>query len=171
MNAFQLKNFAVTRLHVDCHEPKTDGPTSVAHIASAFGLAVLVHRENPREFKIEFTGRFRQLAATEEVLGYEVEIRIAAFAEIGTVVPEEKLIDFVHANAANTLYGTCRGLIASATGVFPFGPLILPSISAKEILASVQVQPVQAQSTAQPKARPIARRAVTPTRAPAASRK
>lgn len=171
MNAFQLKHFAVTKLHVDWHEPKSQGPMNVAHIASAFGLEVLVDREDPREFKIEFGGRFRQLAANDELLGFEVEIRITGFADVGEVVPEDKLNDFVHANAANTLYGTSRGLIASATGIFPSGPLILPSISAKEILASIHAQGAKTATKDRPKGQSVARRKVLPAAAPATGRK
>lgn len=166
---FQLEHFALTKMHADWIAPTSEAETKVEQIESNFSCHVFRHQELPRQFKVELAGRFSQRTAAGARIGFQVEAQLAALATVSDAVPEEKLQSFVRANAVNVLYGTLRGLVASTTGVFPFGPLILPSLSANEILASIQAKPEKATGTAQPKARTVARRAIAP--APSTGRK
>jgi hypothetical protein len=120
---------------------------------------------------VVFEGRFFQRTAAGALLGFQVEAKVVALVTVSDAVPEGKLQSFVHGNAVNVLYGTLRGLVASATGVFPYGPLILPSISANEILASIQAQPAKTPAIEHLKARLRARKSISPKSVPRATQK
>jgi preprotein translocase subunit SecB len=168
---FRLEHFALTKMHADWVAPVGTEEVMVDHIASNFACHVFQHQTVARQFKIEFAARLSQRTSTGTRIGFQVEAQLAALVTVSDAVPAEKLGSFVHANAVNTLYGTLRGLVASATGVFPFGPLIVPSLSAKEILASIQTQQPPAPGAEPAKGRATTRRSVTPSPTHTTSRK
>jgi len=168
---FQLEHYTLEKMHADWIAPTSDTATNIEQIESSFSCHVLRHNKLPRQFKVVFEGRFFQRTAAGALLGFQVEAKVVALVTVSDAVPEGKLQSFVHGNAVNVLYGTLRGLVASATGVFPYGPLILPSISANEILASIQAQPAKTPAIEHLKARLRARKSISPKSVPRATQK
>ncbi|MGA3172203.1 MAG: hypothetical protein ABSE62_14455 [Chthoniobacteraceae bacterium] len=137
-NDFQLDHFVVTRMHTDWVLPENLAKGTIEQIEANFSCEILRHQDRTREFRVEFAGKFSQETAKGIRLGFDVEVRLVALVSVSEAVPEEKLGEYVHVNSVSALYGTIRGLVASATGVFPSGPLILPSTSPKEIFESMR---------------------------------
>jgi len=138
MTEFQLDHVAVLKMHADWEPLAGGGVPIFDRVQSAFSLNIGRHESKLRQFRINFAARFQQLTKENEPVGYKVEAQLVGIATVAASVTEEKLSEIVHLNSVNSLYGTLRGLIVAATGAFPIGPFITPSLSAKDILLTLQ---------------------------------
>lgn len=160
----QLKHFAVTRLHVDwAIVPKVKHPRG-EHIECKFGVSVFKHLQSSNEFKVELRASFSEVTKGSLPHGFQVEVVIVGLLSFSPELNEETLQRLVHLNGVNVLYGTLRGIVASASGVFPFGPMIIPSLSPQEILTRTEAGESESPAVLPPKT-------ASTRRAPAATAK
>ena len=136
----QLKDFVITRLHVDWHEPDKPTAESPEFTGSmGFDYEVLRRTDTARFFALRF-----QFKLTPEVkktkTGYEIEAEIVGFFDFPGTMTEDKMQALVRINGATILYGILRGEIAAFTGSFPGGKFMLPAVYMQDIVKDIETR-------------------------------
>ena len=154
----QLKDFFITRLHVDWHEP-TGGARHIPHFDSgvSFDYDVLRKKDALRSFALRLRVRLEPKPAKSKA-GYEIDSEIMGLFDFPESMEEQQMQALVRINGGTILYGILRGQIAAFTGSFPGGKLSLPAVYMQDIVAGVEKRK-QAQ---QKKKRPVSREKAKP---------
>lgn len=132
--SFELITCAVTHLRIDFVAPSDFDGSRGAVITMNFDSGIARHVTELRKFKIFLTAKFSEHTEDKIPLGFQVDTSITGFVRVSEDIPDEKVAAYAHMNGVNSLYGTLRGVIMSATGVFPTGPMILKSRTAHQII-------------------------------------
>jgi len=136
----QLEDFHMTRLHLDWVDPGPREEVNIEATNSRFDYDVFSNREHSRYFMMKFQAWFQQVDSNREKVGYQVECEIMGIFEISEEIPEERWPGFIRLNGLSILYGILRGQLANATGSFPNGKLLIPTIMPKDIIQMVEEQ-------------------------------
>jgi hypothetical protein len=72
--------------------------------------------------------------------GYKIESAITGYFRVPNDIDENKKMFLVCYNGGIILIGTLRGIIANATGSFPDGNFILPTIDMMKVIEKVEKQ-------------------------------
>jgi len=152
----QLKEFFVTRLHVDWHgsnnalpqKPKVAEPV-------AFDYDVLRKEETPHSFVLRLRMK-ADLDASKSTARYEIDSEIMGFFDFPETMDEKQIQALIRVNGGIILYGILRGEIAAFTGSFPGGKIVLPAVYMQDIVAGIEERKRAAQT--KEKQRPLKRK-------------
>jgi len=135
----QLEDFHMTRLHLDWVDPARE-EVNIEATNSRFDYDVFSNREHSRYFMMKFQAWFQQVDENRNKVGYQVECETLGIFEISEEIPEESWSGVIRLNGLSILYGILRGQLANATGSFPNGKLLIPTIMPKDIIQMVEEQ-------------------------------
>ncbi len=134
--ACDLLGFVVNRLHVDyvIHEgnPRQRGEV----ISIQFGIEFARNTKEDRQFRMVLKAIFSEKTKDKKPLGYQVDSVVTGIIKAPDDIPADQVQFHAEINGAAILYGTLRGIIFNATGVFPGGQMVLKSIPPNDILKS-----------------------------------
>lgn len=134
MQPLELLNFAISSLHVDFVEsPKAKAPRG-EQIGMNFEIHFGQHATTKRQYRVEIQSSISEVTPGIGPLGFQVKATIVGIVKVRDDVPDGDVLGLVQVGSVNVLYGTLRGVIACATGVFPTGPLILRSLTPADII-------------------------------------
>ena len=133
----QLKDFMITRLHVDWQAPENP----VEYVGKPeedlfIDYKVLRNAEEQHSLALEF--RVKRTPKGKFAAGYSIECEIVGFFDFPETMEEEKIQYLVRFNGGTILYGILRGQIALFTGSFPDGKYTLPAISMQDVVKQVE---------------------------------
>lgn len=130
----ELLTCALTRLHVDfaADEDHPDMPRGEV-ITMNFKFEMGKHQKDDRQFRLSLAANFSE-HTSEKKLGFQVETTIVGFFRVSDDVDMKTVVGHAQSHGINTLYGTLRGIVMTATASFPTGPMILKSRTAQQIL-------------------------------------
>jgi len=160
----QLKDFIITRLHVDWQTP-----THPAEDEGSFSGDLTIDYEvlrNPEaqlslalEFRVKLTPRDNDAA------GYSIESEIVGLFDFPETMSDDQVQYLIRVNGGTILYGILRGQIALFTGSFPGGKYTLPAIYMQDVVRQVEAK------RKKPKIKPAAKKKVSGRPAGAAKTK
>jgi len=162
-----LDDFTITRLHVDWHDNAV-----ISADAYELGIEYDVGRnpENRHQFLLKFRVNYgTERGRGKRRKGYEVEAEIHGLFTFPDDTPEDEMQTLIRINGGTILYGILRGEIASFTGSFPAGKLILPTVYMHEIVSQVEAERLQTQQNSAVEKASLAKR--TKPRTPKAKKK
>jgi preprotein translocase subunit SecB len=133
----QLEDFSLTKLHVDFHSTNED-QLEVNKARSHFDYDVGQHPENPNLFRMDLRVDYHEENDSGQAIGHAVKTEIIGFFSFNNADDKENLSLLVRLNGVSILYGLLRGMVANATGVFPAGKCILPTIMPRDVVESVE---------------------------------
>jgi hypothetical protein len=67
-----------------------------------------------------------------------LDFRMLGFFWFPPEVPDDRIPYLIRVNGCTILYGILRGVVASLTGMFPEGPLALPTIMMQEVVRDIE---------------------------------
>ena len=136
----ELLTCALTRLHVDfaAAEDHPDIPRGEV-ITMKFKVEMGKHQSDDRQFRLSLGANFSE-HTNETKLGFQVETIIIGFFRVSDDVDSETVVGHAQSHGINTLYGTLRGIVMTATASFPGGPMILKSRTAQQIIGVENMQ-------------------------------
>jgi preprotein translocase subunit SecB len=133
----ELLTCVVTRLHIDFSADESSEGRRGEFLTMNFNIEAGKHVTEERQYRITLTAKFSEHSKEKKPIGFQVESTIVGFFKISDDVDKERISVHAQMNGVNTLYGTLRGVIMSATGTFPVGPMILKSRMPHEIIGSI----------------------------------
>jgi len=134
----QLKDFFITRLHVDWHEPVGGGRhLPQVHGGVAFDYDVLRKKDALRSFALRLRVKLKPKPAKSKA-GYEIDSEIMGLFDFPESMEEQQMQALIRINGGTILYGILRGQIAAFTGSFPGGKLSLPPVYMQDIVEEVE---------------------------------
>lgn len=133
----QLKDFVITRLHVDWHEPGTPLPVSSLRQQISFDYDVLRKKDAPRSFVLRLRMRLGSNTSKSKA-GYEITSEIMGLFEFPDTMDDKQMNGLVRINGGTILYGVLRGELAAFTGSFPGGKFILPAVCMQDVVAGIE---------------------------------
>jgi len=134
----QLENFYVVSLNVDCVPPGAKFPVEVQLTNSSFDYDIGARKEDPARRVMQFKAFFQQLDGNQQKIGFTVRCELIGLFRFTEATPKGKEEAVLRINGVSQLYGAMRGIVSAATGSFPFGHFILPSIMPQEIVEQVE---------------------------------
>lgn len=150
----QLKDFLITRLHVDWKSPTQPAKNEESFRDNlTVDYDVLRNPETQHLFALEF--RVRVAPKNRDGAGYSIEAEIVGFFDFPETMEEEKIQYLVRVNGGTILYGILRGQIALITGSFAGGKYTLPTVFMTDVVKQVEA------TRARPKAKHWAKRQVS----------
>lgn len=144
----QLDDFALTGLAM-----KWNGDTendSDRDASAALNFRVFGHTTDPGRFRLEMTVAVRPPEGAGES-GWTIDAAIRGDFQIPDGSEEKPNPGFMAYNGATILYGLLRGQIAAATGSFPPGKFMLPTVSIADAMADKAKSRLKAKAAAKPR--------------------
>lgn len=133
----QLEDYFLTRLEI-----RFDGPAEPeiesASVNSTFHYDVMSHKEDAKRRMLAFHVEFRELDGKERNAGYHIVCSIVGMFRFTDATPEDKEDYVICVNGISILYGALRGILSTATGNFPRGRFLAPSVMPNEIVADIE---------------------------------
>jgi preprotein translocase subunit SecB len=133
----QLEDYVLTRLHLDFIPPQED-EVQINQARSAFDYSVGVHQKEKHRYRLEFRVKCHEADSKGNKVGYELETEIVGFFSFNESDPKEKMEMLVRLNGVSILYGILRGIVATASGSFPAGKFLLPTVMPQDVVESVE---------------------------------
>ncbi|MBT7618463.1 MAG: hypothetical protein HN590_14365 [Calditrichaeota bacterium] len=93
--------------------------------------------DNHNEFVITLNITYKPPRNKEIMIDF-ISIKVSAEISFPDTLEEEELRSYVPSLCLANLYGSARGIIAQATGLFPQGPYFLPVVNIIELLKKKQ---------------------------------
>lgn len=155
----QLHDFNL--VHLSLHWHGVDGQKQDLVFAQGFDYWVRGHSEDPRRFALNLR-MWMHGEVRGEKKGYEIESEIVGYFECPEQWDESQCVSQVRINGCLLLYGILRGHIADATGAFPGGKFVLPTVSIPEVLAEVDRQKTLCRQEAKSEVKASAKRLSQP---------
>lgn len=164
-NFLQLRDYFLKELHIRCLGAAPTQPPS--SLSFQFESQPLPEAPDAVEFSMKVALK-PEAARKEPSAGYDLEVVIAGIFAVPEGVPEDLARDMLEINGSMILYGLLRGLLASATGMFPTQHrFLLPTVNFAHIVEQRRAKEKEARS---PKRKPAAKRKPSAKRKPAAKR-
>jgi len=134
----QLEEFFVTRLHVDHRQQTEPEKQHPHHLGYGFDYSIGHHKEDECRYRMAFRFTAEEFSESEQPVGLKIDSEIMGFFAINPALEKKKREVLVRLNGASILYGILRGVVATATGLFPDKKLNLPTVLPKEIVDIVE---------------------------------
>ena len=146
----ELLNFALSSLHVDFVESQQAKSPRGEQLGMNFEIHLGQHATIKRQFRVELQASISEQTPRIGPVGFQVKASIVGIVKVQDDVSDDMALSIAQVGGVNVLYGTLRGVIATATGVFPTGPMILRSLTPKDIIG-VKPEKVGVATTTQAK--------------------
>ena len=131
----EMLSYNLTHILVDWAIPdKGDPPSCAVNI----GYDVAQNVEAPDNYRLTFRAKLQEKDADGRDTGYCVEAHIVGYFSFPASVSEEEREYLIRVNGGTILYGILRGHIASLTGLYPAGPLMLPTVMMHDIVMDIE---------------------------------
>lgn len=135
----QLEDFTLTKLHIDWHsidDSESQQPVAIETEISV-SYDVKRHKERPNTFLLKLLFSDCPLGKKTKQ-GIELHAEILGLFHFPEGMSEDEMQTLIRINGGTILYGILRGEIASLTGSFPSGKVVLPTIHMPEIVEAVE---------------------------------
>lgn len=133
----QLEEFYFQHFSVEYHPgeaPQVQDTVDLARLH--FDYDVLYNSDEPGKWAIAMS--FYLAPDEDDALPcYEVEAQLFGFFD-ASEISADAVEYLVRVNGMTMLYGVMRGHVAGATGVFPMGKLVLPSVNMAAVVETVE---------------------------------
>jgi hypothetical protein len=133
----QLEEFFITRLHIDHRQQTAPEKQPAHHLGYGFDYVIGKHKEDECRYRMSFQFTAEEFSENEQPVGLKLDAEIVGFFSINPDLEKKKREALAQLNGASLLYGILRGVVATATGVFPEKKLNLPTVSPQEIVKLV----------------------------------
>ena len=131
----EMLSYNLTHILADWAMPNEGDPSSCA---VNIGYDVAQNAEAPDHYRLTFRVKVQEKDADGRDTGYDVEAHIVGYFSFPASVSEEDREYLIRVNGGTILYGTLRGHIASLTGLYPAGPLMLPTVMMHDIVMDIE---------------------------------
>lgn len=128
-----LDEFFITRLYLSWREPAKQTEST---LGVSFDYDVARHNKDTRRYRL--TLRVQVKGKEAPPLGLTLEAEIVGFITLPKEVNSEHMDYLVRLNGCTILYGILRGEVAMASGSFPSGKFILPTVMMEDVVAGVE---------------------------------
>jgi len=137
----QLEEFYLQRMHVEFHpgDPIKESDVSGADRLS-LDYEVLYNSEAPDQWALVLSVQIAPPEFDDEP-GYELDAEMFGFFDTSGVDPDEREY-LIRLNGATILYGILRGQVATLSGTFPGGRLLLPTVDMNEVVNRIEARKV-----------------------------
>lgn len=136
--SFELKGIGLTKLHIDFAPAKDASRPRGELISMNFEVELQKSTTIERQFRVLLNAKFSEHTKEKVLAGFQVEAGTSCVVLVGDEVEAEKVQISAEMNAVGMMFGTLRGVLLSATGAFPNGPLTLRSVMPGKILGIAQ---------------------------------
>jgi len=145
----ELEQFFVGKLHLDFRSPPAKD-MQVTQVRCNFDYGVGTHKSDPHRYRLTF--RFDCHEATEDKteVGNAVKAEISGFFRFPKSTDKKRMDLLIRLNGVSILYGILRGIVANATGVFPNGKFLLPTLMPQDIVKQVETEKAAASKKGKP---------------------
>lgn len=133
----QLKDFIITRLHVDWQAPENP-VEDVEKPEDDLFIDYKVLRNPEEQHSLAFEFRVKITPKSKDTAGYRIESEIVGFFDFPETMEEKQIQYLIRVNGGTILYGILRGQIALFTGSFPNGKFTLPAILMQDVVKQVE---------------------------------
>jgi hypothetical protein len=144
----QLDEYFLTRLQIDHTFPASSPTITVASVNCSFDYDVANHCDEPRRRMLRLKVEFQEQDDKQQKVGYRIQCGIVGFFSLTDTTPQGKEEVILRVNGFSLLYGTLRGVLASATAVFPGGRFSVPNVMPNEVVADVEKRREEARQKA-----------------------
>lgn len=162
--SLQLEEFVLNSLHIDWTPPAVGKAAPPQSTQMRFDYSLGTHVADALRHRMTFKAEFQEMAEDDLPQGYRIQAEIAGFFQIDPDLSEEKRQAQVRINGVSQLYSTLRGLLAAATGCFPGGKFVLPSIMPQDVVRQIEEKRAQSGLERSPRVKTSPAAAVTPDR-------
>lgn len=134
----QLEEYFLTRLQVEFTEPAEGRNDNVEATTFRFDYNVLTHREDQRRRMMRLRAEFQEVDGKKQNLGYGIQCELSGLFAFTDATPKGKEELVIRINGFNMLYGALRGILSTATAMFPGGRFLVPNVMPNEIVADIE---------------------------------
>lgn len=130
----QLEEFFVTRLRIDWHQPLPEAEAEALSGEMDVDYKVMRHKEEKNRYQMQLSvsaGPRKEAAKA----GWVVDARVEGYFVFPDGLERELMEMAIRLNGGIILYGILRGQVAAATGSFPAGKFVLPTIAMQDVIA------------------------------------
>ena len=131
----EMLSYNLTHILADWAMPNEGDPSSCA---VNIGYDVAQNAEAPDHYRLTFRVKVQEKDVDGRDTGYYVEAHIVGYFSFPASVSEDDREYLIRVNGGTILYGTLRGHIASLTGLYPAGPLMLPTVMMHDIVMDIE---------------------------------
>src|SRR5579872_5700442 len=135
--SFQLEEFNVLRLNVAYSMPPQDALMKLTQMRCNFDYDVAVHHTERHRYRLIFRTKIEEMSGEIQV-GKIVEAEMLGFFRMLPDSTVEQRETRIRVNGVSILYGLLRGIVATTTGCFPMGKMVLPSVMPQDIVNAVE---------------------------------
>jgi preprotein translocase subunit SecB len=132
-----LDNYFLTHQEISFVAPENQSK-EVKSIDSSFDYVVSTHTEDESRYLLEFSVGFKELDEQDQPLGHQINVKISGFFTFPENTEYEMKEKLIRYNGVAILYGVLRGIISTATGAFPAGKFLMPTIMPDVIVDNVE---------------------------------
>lgn len=144
-DVLQLENFFLTRLEIRLQAPLANEMDRDGEME--LGYDVGRHKDQPNRYRLAFRIRMNPAYKKGNPDMPEVAAEIVGIFLFPENMPEDKREWLVRYNGGLMLYGLLRGQLATLSGAFPTGKIMLPSIDMKETILEFEKRGSKAAAT------------------------
>lgn len=135
----ELDDFFMRRLNLSHHEEGMPVEDEERPVQTQLGYTVERHKEDEKLFRFTLRVIVIDLGADNKPWGNSVDAEIVGFFRHGEQEMDAKQrAYFERMQGISILYGILRGVIATATGSFPHGKMMLPTIMPHDVIVEVE---------------------------------
>ena len=131
-----LEAYYLTRLNLGFTAPEIED--TISQVRSSFGYEIALHNEDDLRWQLIFRVKTQELNSDEVSVGRSVDAEIVAHFLFTKDLGVEKKNFQIRVGGVSIVYGLLRGIVSSATALFPGGPFLLPTIMPQKIVAMVE---------------------------------
>ncbi len=135
----QLKDFVITRLHVDWLAPATAVADAEA-LRGELAIDYDVLRKPGAPYSLALQLRINVAPSKAQKFGYAIEAEIAGFFDFPETIPGKQVQYLTRVNGGTILYGILRGQISLFTGSFPGGKYTLPAVYMPDVVKDIEAR-------------------------------
>jgi len=139
----QLEEFFVTKLHLDYRDVKGQESPKAVQLGYGFDYTLGRHKEQEHRYRMAFRVEAEEFAVNEEPVGTKLAAEIVGYLALNPALSKAEREKLVRHNGASILYGILRGIVATMSGTFPNGKLLLPTTLPDDIVRQVEEQKKQ----------------------------
>lgn len=140
----QLEEFFVTTLHLDHREFKGQESSKPAQLGYGFDYTLGGHNEQDHRYRMAFRVEAEEFAENEQPIGMKLAAEVVGYLALNPALSKADREKLVRENGVSILYGILRGIVATMSGAFPNGKLLLPTTLPADIVSQVEEQKKEA---------------------------
>lgn len=162
----EIEDFDLLKLNIEFLTEGTLNDEGEGEVGLEFGYRVERHKIEPNRYKFFLRVNATELGSDEKPLGISLQSEIVGFLLLPAELSEEDQYKNIRLQGVNLLYGVLRGLVSSATGSFPNGKFVLPTIMPNDVVETIESKKTANQSKSDKSTKRTAKKAIKSLKEP-----